>query len=43
MTTPRDDENFWPSTLRNSLDTTSVGSWRFPYGPGAPPLLPRPS
>jgi hypothetical protein len=26
MTTERDEENFFPSMVRNSLDTTSVGS-----------------
>lgn len=43
MTTPREDENCLPSIVRNSLDTTSVGRFSRPYGPGSPPFDPPPA
>jgi hypothetical protein len=42
MTTWREDENLRPSMVRNSLETTSVGSARRPYAPGSPPRAPSP-
>ncbi len=43
MTTPREEENFLPSMVRNSELTTSVGSASVPRGPAVPPREPSPS
>ena len=43
MTTAFDEENFLPSMVRNSDDTTSVGRFSTPYSPGSPPREPRPA
>jgi hypothetical protein len=40
MTTDRLDENFRPSIVRYSLDTTSLGSSSSPSTPGFPSGLP---
>ena len=42
MTTRFEEENFLPSMVRNSLETTSVGRLRSPYSCRVPPLLPLP-
>ncbi len=44
MTTFFDEENFLPSIVRNSLETTSVGRLSTPYSRGGwPPLSPLPA
>ena len=42
MTTPRLELNCLPSMVRNSLETTSVGSLSGPNGPCSPPREPWP-
>ncbi len=44
MTMPFEEENFLPSIVRNSLETTSVGGrFKSPNAPpGSPPLSPSP-
>ena len=42
MTTRCEEENFLPSIVRNSEETTSVGRLSSPYSPGLPSLSPLP-
>src|SRR6266545_1975947 len=42
MTTAREEENLRPSMVRYSLETTSVGRFSGPSGPGWPPRAPGP-
>ena len=42
MTTDREEENLRPSIVRYSLETTSVGRFSGPSGPGSPPRAPEP-
>ena len=42
MTIPLEEENFLPSIVRNSEETTSVGRVSSPKRPGSPPLSPFP-
>ena len=42
MTTRLEEENFLPSIVRNSLETTSVGRFSSPYSCVVPPRLPLP-